>query len=88
MVELKWDAQSKRSGDAYAFNAHAEGMRITVHRHIYYPPDMWLLSADPWFDKVALYSKIPEDAKAEAVQMVLTRAERLVAALKGDHRAR
>jgi len=44
-------------------------MRISVHRHIHYPPDMWLCSCG-LFDKLALESKDIDAAKAEALRKV------------------
>jgi hypothetical protein len=46
-------------------------LRVTVHRHIHYPPDQWLLSCAPWFDKRELESKDADAAKDEAVTLVL-----------------
>jgi hypothetical protein len=43
------------------------GIRISVHRHIHYPKDTWLLTCLPFFDCRELSSKDVELAKQEAI---------------------
>jgi hypothetical protein len=57
-------------------------LRMTVHRHIHYPPDRWLLSCDPWFDKRELSSVDATKAKAEAVELVMQVLEGALNSLK------
>ena len=59
-----------RTPNAWKFNAR--GVILTVHRHIHYPPDVWLASAEPFFDMKELTAKDPEKAKKEAIELVVS----------------
>lgn len=45
-------------------------LTVTVHRHIHFKKDDWLLSCEPWFSQHLLDSKEVEEAKNEALQKV------------------
>jgi len=45
-------------------------VRLTVHRHIHYPPDTWLASASGMFDATPLRAKDVGEAQIEALRMV------------------
>lgn len=48
--------------------------RLTVHRHIHYPPDVWLASCTDLFSQIELASKELNEAKCQAkakVQVIL-----------------
>ena len=51
--------------------------RLTVHRHIHYPPDVWLASCTDMFSQMELKSKDLSEAKCQAkarVQSILEEA--------------
>lgn len=51
-----------------AWGLNADGIRISVHRHIHYPKDVWLLSChNLGVSLQELKSKDIEGAKAEAI---------------------
>ena len=52
---------------------YAGEIRISVHRHIYYDEDTWLLSCDPFFNKYELPHKDIEKAKRTALDLVATK---------------
>ena len=58
----------------------AGDISVCVHRHIYYPPDQWLLTCRPFFDKYELPDKNIDDVKKTALGMVAVKLRR--AALK------
>lgn len=76
MPSVKWkDVTSFSQGDTdrtpRSWTANAGRIRIDVHRHIHYPPDVWLLSCDALrIDNNELPSRDIEDAKCEAVAVV------------------
>ena len=45
-------------------------LRVTVTRHIHYPPDDWLLFCLPFFDGRVLKAKDIKQAKCEALLLV------------------
>lgn len=72
---MKWqDASSCSRGDKERIPTiwHLSECRIciSVHRHIHYPKDMWLLTCEPFFDKYELPNKDIEDAKKLALDLV------------------
>jgi hypothetical protein len=67
-----------------AWEAHAGGLRIVVHRHIHFPKDVWLLSTTPFFDRKQLTSKSIEEAKEEAVKLVCEKARAILADLNTE----
>lgn len=56
-------------------------VRISVHRHIHYAPDQWLLTCEPFFSKRELKAKDTGGAKAEALAMVCQKVKELAEAL-------
>ena len=63
-----WSRDEKDRSQPKAWEAQIGMFRLTVHRHIYYPPDTWLASCRPdVFDKLELRSKGVFEAKCEAV---------------------
>ena len=63
-------SQSDKERVPNCFRASAGGIVVTVHRHIHYAKDDWLMTCDPWFSQALLESKSADDAKAEAIQKV------------------
>ena len=45
-------------------------LSISVHRHIHYDKDVWLLSCDPFYHLRQLITKDIEVAKTQAVELV------------------
>lgn len=58
-------------------------VRVTVHRHRHYDPDVWLLSCHPFFDCKVLNNKELEEAKAEAIELVRSRLLLMLNSLGG-----
>jgi len=57
-------------------------VRISLHRHIHYPPDTWLVSCgEAEFSAFELVSKTVDDAKKEAVDLVKDRLRTMLAGL-------
>jgi hypothetical protein len=61
--------------------AKAGNLRLTLHRHIHYPKDTWLLSCAPFFDKRVLLSKDIVEAKSEALSLVRPEIQKVALAL-------
>jgi hypothetical protein len=57
-----WDDDTITSSEA-----RFGGYRLTVHRHIDYPPDVWLASCTIFFNKCVMQSKDLDGAKKEAM---------------------
>jgi hypothetical protein len=73
-------SQSDKERIPNCFRATGGGVVVTIHRHIHYAKDDWLMTCEPWFHPRVLDSKDTEDAKAEAAQKV-------TAALAAAHEA-
>lgn len=81
-------SQHARNRTPGEWQTQASWIRITVHRHIHYAPDAWLLSTVPaLFERWELVSKSADGAKLEAEMMVRERLELAVNALRTDHGA-
>lgn len=52
------------------FEIRTESLRITLHRYIGYPPETWLCSARPLFDKQVMDSTDADEAKAQGLALV------------------
>lgn len=74
----KWEHKT-RGGEIVAATLRAGNFKITVHRHIHWSPDMWLVSCYGLFDNKELASKDLEQAKCQAAALVQVALE---AALK------
>ncbi len=60
------------------------GMRVIIHRHLDYEPDVWLLTTDApcLFLQAALKSKDIEDATKEAVRHIASSVRTLFASVE------
>jgi hypothetical protein len=76
-AKLVW-AESGRQAEA-----HIDELRIVVHHHIDYPPELWLLSVHgiDW-GHIELKAKTLEEAKKEALERLKTHLERLLEAVE------
>jgi len=65
----KWKDKKRRFDNPEIESAETRlgSFRLTVHRHIHYPPDTWLASCGYLFSQVELASKDLEQAKIQAV---------------------
>jgi hypothetical protein len=55
------------------------GIRLVVTRHIDYEPDAWIARSQPSIlDMVVLQSKDIEEAKAEAVELLVSRCKQII----------
>ena len=73
---LVWKDTSSYSRDdkdrtPNSFDMYIHNLRISVHRHIHHPPDVWLVSITPGSLSHELKSKDIEAAKAEALNFCL-----------------
>jgi hypothetical protein len=59
------------------WNLYAGNLKITVHRHIHYAPDIWLLSCSDFYDKYELPDKDVEKAKKRAISLVSEKVEKM-----------
>ena len=50
---------------------------ISVHKHIHYPKDQWLLTCLPFFNKYELPQTDVEEAKSAAFHMVYTKLQKI-----------
>ena len=50
-------------------------MGISVHRHVCYEPDVWLLSSTLYYDCYTLKNKDAEKAKEEALTLVFSKVK-------------
>lgn len=71
-----WKDKKKRydSDEIISSEINFGRFRLSVHRHIYYPPDTWLTSCPGLFSQVELASKDLSEAKCQAkanVQVIL-----------------
>jgi hypothetical protein len=60
---------------------------ITVHRHIRFPKDQWLLSSPGLFELWSLKSKDLKAAQSEAVAIVRERLQSALAALAQEQQS-
>ena len=73
----KWKDKKKRfdSDEVESSSIRLGQFRLLIHRHIHYPPDVWLASCHLGiFDQVELASKDLKEAKCQAkakVQVIL-----------------
>lgn len=63
-------SQSDKERIPRAWTIRSENLTITVHRHIYHDPDVWLISCQHICDCKKLKSKDIELAKNEALNYV------------------
>ena len=76
---------STKKQEARIWEAEIGSFRVTVHRHIHYDPDKWLLSVRPHiFDNHPLESVEIDDAKTEALNMLLQTCKEVVEIISGD----
>ena len=88
MVEWKdtssW-SQSDTKEDrktAKAWTAKIGTFTLKVHRHVYFPPDVWLVSCQPGvLSQVELESKDIDEAKCQAVAKLQAICEETVQAI-------
>jgi hypothetical protein len=76
---MPWKDKKKRydSDEIESSEINLGCFRLTVHRHIHYPPDVWLASCTNLFSQIELASKDLDEAKCQAkakVQVLLENA--------------
>lgn len=76
---IKWKDRTKGSYEGVVVSSEAGfgEFRLIVHRHIYFPVDMWLASCPGLFDTDELVSKDLNEAKCQAttkLQLILEQA--------------
>lgn len=65
------------------WEANIAGVRLTVTRHIFYPDDSWVVASAPSIiETQVLQSKDIEEAKDEAVELLLSKCNAVVIACK------
>lgn len=74
-MSIIWkDISSFRQGDKEriptSFRAKVGVLTISVHRHIYFEKDEWLLSVEGFFDKKQLGKGTSDEAKEVAIALV------------------
>ncbi len=79
MVTPKWSASVP--GRIYIFRTKT--LAVTVHRYVGYPPEVWLLSCAPFFDKHVLENTALEEAQREAKLLVFQRVLELPQEVQG-----
>lgn len=78
-----WKDKKKRydSDEIESSEINLGRFRLSVHRHIYRPPDVWLASCTGLFSQIELASKDLSEAKCQAkakVQVILEDAIKAV----------
>jgi len=73
----KWKDETRR-GEITGSVLKAGKFKISVHRHIHYPADMWLFDCYGLFDCKELASKNLEEAKCQAAALVQVELETAV----------
>ena len=73
----KW-IDEVRGGEVTGSVLKAGKFKISVHRHIHYPADMWLFDCYGLFDCKELASKNLEEAKCQAAALVQVELENAV----------
>lgn len=73
---MKWeDITTYSQGDAEriptVWEVRIDRFRIRVHRHIDYPPNIWLLTCEPFFYRKELPRKDITRAKTYAIALVM-----------------
>ena len=69
----------------HAFELCVGALRLRVHRHIHYDPDVWLLSCEPWFNCNEIgKGTTPEAACRDALSAVLDQLNEVVGALRSN----
>ena len=63
-------SQGAKDKTPHCFEVRAAGLKVVVHRHIHYPPDVWLASAEPFFHHKELESKDIDGAKEETATLI------------------
>lgn len=74
-MTITWkDTSSFRQGDTQripnTFRANVGKLRLTVHRHIHYDKNDWLLSCDAFCDCKVIGSGTAEEAKTTAEVLI------------------
>ena len=65
-----------------AWTAKIGNFTLKIHRHIHYPPDVWLVSCQPGvMSQVELASKDADEAKCQAVAKLQVICEEAVQAI-------
>ena len=65
------------------FKKKVGSFTLTVHRHVHYPSDQWLLSCEPFFSCKALASKKVVEAMTQANALVQVNLEDALADILG-----
>lgn len=69
-----------RTPKAWSFEAGK--LKISVHRHIHYPPETWLATCEPFFSNKELTEENEASAKAEALNSIQTLLENAINDIK------
>lgn len=78
-IEPKWATSIE--GRIYDFRTKT--LKVTVHRYVGYPPEAWLLTCVPFFDKHLLDSTELAEAQREAKLLVFHRVLELAQEVQG-----
>lgn len=78
-IEPKWATSIE--GRIYDFRTKT--LKVTVHRYVGYPPEVWLLTCVPFFERHALESRDLEEAQREAKLLVFQRVLQLAQEVQG-----
>jgi len=79
MIEWKDEtmySQGEKERVPRVWSTRAGKFRISVHRHIHYPPSQWLLSCEGLFRNVALRPEDIDKAKSQAIAKMQVELER------------
>jgi hypothetical protein len=83
-MPVTWNAIRKRDGEVTVWESEGTAVRISVHQHIAYPKDAWLLTCrNAPFDCHQLKAKDIDAAKREAVSLVRKWLRSMLDELKG-----
>jgi len=79
-----WSRTETDRSQPKTWQAKVGVFRLLVHRHVHYPPDIWLATCHPdLFSQVELESKNADDAKLEAVKKLRACCEDAIEAMNG-----
>ena len=74
-------SQGTQNKKPISFQMVQNNVRIVVTRHIHFPPDVWVASCNPWFSLLELKNKNIEDAKKEAIEIVVANLQKTIDSL-------
>ena len=74
-------SQGEKDRTPTTFEFRAGRLRIVVTRHIHFPKDVWVASAEPFFKLIELKNKDSEAARVEALMLLRSHLDESRAAL-------